>query len=109
MPNTAEIKARKLRVALPESLLETAARTGRMDELTRRRRRWVRAADLTTSLCAVLLAEACNPARSEALLPWDCSPEMRKAHLVEGVFRGSQTLFLETAHVQGITTYAHRL
>lgn len=55
-----EIKARMPRVDLPEILLEIAARTGCMDEFTHLTERSARAADLTTSLCAVLLAEACN-------------------------------------------------
>ncbi|MGA8052391.1 MAG: Tn3 family transposase, partial [Burkholderiales bacterium] len=55
-----EIKARMPRVDLPEILLEIAARTGCMDAFTHLTERTARAADLTTSLCAVLLAEACN-------------------------------------------------
>lgn len=55
-----EIKARMPRVDLPEILLEIAARTGCMDGFTHLTERTARAADLTTSLCAVLLAEACN-------------------------------------------------
>ena len=55
-----EIKARMPRVDLPEILLEIAARTGCMDAFTHLTERTARAADLTTSLCAVLMAEACN-------------------------------------------------
>ena len=55
-----EVKARMPRVDLPEILLEIAARTGCMDAFTHLTERTARAADLTTSLCAVLLAEACN-------------------------------------------------
>ena len=55
-----EIRARIPRVDLPEILLETASRTGCMEAFTHLTERTARAADLVTSLCAVLLAEACN-------------------------------------------------
>ena len=55
-----QVKARMPRVDLPEILLEIAARTGCMEAFTHLTERTARAADLTTSLCAVLLAEACN-------------------------------------------------
>jgi TnpA family transposase len=55
-----EIRARMPRVDLPEILLEIAARTGCMEAFTHLTERTARAADLTTSLCAVLMAEACN-------------------------------------------------
>ena len=55
-----EIKARMPRVDLPEILLEIAARTGCMEAFTHLTERTARATDLTTSLCAVLMAEACN-------------------------------------------------
>ena len=55
-----EIKARMPRVDLPEILLEIAARTGCMEAFTHLTERTARATDLITSLCAVLLAEACN-------------------------------------------------
>ena len=53
-----EIRSRMPRVDLPEILLEIAARTGCMEAFTHLTQRTARAADLTTSLCAVLLAEA---------------------------------------------------
>jgi TnpA family transposase len=55
-----EVKSRMPRVDLPEILIEIAARTGCMDSFTHLTERSARASDLTTSLCAVLLAEACN-------------------------------------------------
>jgi len=55
-----EIKARMPHVDLPEILLEIAARTGCMEAFRHLTERTARAADLTTSLCAALLAEACN-------------------------------------------------
>jgi hypothetical protein len=54
------VKARLPRVDLPELLLEMAARTGFTEEFTHISEREARAADLATSLCAVLMAEACN-------------------------------------------------
>ena len=56
----AEVKSRMPRVDLPEILLEIAARTGFAEAFTHLTERTARAAELTTSLCAVLLAEACN-------------------------------------------------
>jgi Tn3 transposase DDE domain len=55
-----EIKARMPRVDLPEILLKIAGRTGCMEAFSHLTERTARATDLTTSLCAVLLAEACN-------------------------------------------------
>ena len=55
-----EVKSRMPRVDLPEILIEIAARTGCMDAFTHLTERTARATDLRTSLCAVLLAEACN-------------------------------------------------
>ena len=54
------VKARLPRVDLPEILLEMAARTGFTEEFTHLSEREAWAADLPTSLCAVLMAEACN-------------------------------------------------
>ena len=48
------------RIDLPEILLEIAARTGFTDAFTHVTERTARVTDLPTSLCAVLLAEACN-------------------------------------------------
>ncbi len=48
------------RVELPEILLEIASRTGFTQSFTHVSDHEARASDLTTSLCAVLLAEACN-------------------------------------------------
>jgi len=54
------VAARLPRVDLPEILLEINARTGFTNAFTHIAERTARAADLSTSLCAVLLAEACN-------------------------------------------------
>jgi TnpA family transposase len=48
------------RVELPELMLEIAARTNFADAFTHISERTARAADLQVSLCAVLMAEACN-------------------------------------------------
>jgi TnpA family transposase len=48
------------RVDLPELILEIAARTGFTEAFTHISERTARAADLHISLCAVLMAEACN-------------------------------------------------
>lgn len=56
----AAIKARLPRVDLPELLLEIAAHTGFATQFTHVSERDSRVSDLPTTLCAVLLAEACN-------------------------------------------------
>ena len=54
------VAAKLPEVDLPEILLEISARTGFTDAFTHLTERTARAQDLATSLCAVLLAEACN-------------------------------------------------
>lgn len=54
------IDARLPAVDLPEIVLEIAARTGFAAAFTHISERASRASDLELSLCAVLLAEACN-------------------------------------------------
>lgn len=54
------VNARLPKVDLPEILLEISARTGFTDAFTHLTERTARAQDLAISLCAVLLAEACN-------------------------------------------------
>ena len=56
----AEIARRLPRVDLPEILLEVAARTDFAAKFTHISERESRVDDLTISICAVLLAEACN-------------------------------------------------
>ena len=55
-----EVFARLPRVDLPEVLLEIHARTGFAHEFTHLSEGQARASDLPVSVCAVLLAEACN-------------------------------------------------
>ena len=77
----AAVTARLPRVDLPELLLEIHARTGFAGGFTHASEGNARAGDLATSLCAVLLAEACNtgfeplirldnPALSRSRLSW---------------------------------------
>jgi TnpA family transposase len=54
------VAARLPRVDLPEILLEIAVRTGFASEFTHVSERDSRVSDLSTSICAVLIAEACN-------------------------------------------------
>jgi TnpA family transposase len=54
------VKARLPRVDLPELLLEIATHTGFAAKFTHVSERESQVSDLTTSVCAVLLAEACN-------------------------------------------------
>jgi TnpA family transposase len=56
----AAIAARLPRLDLPEIVMEIAARTGFAEVFTHLTERTARVADLTTSVCAVLTAEACN-------------------------------------------------
>lgn len=56
----AMVAERMPRVDLPEILLEIAARTGFTESFTHISEQSARADDLTTSICAVLLSEACN-------------------------------------------------
>jgi TnpA family transposase len=55
-----EVQRRLPRADLPEILLEIAARTSFTNEFTHISERNSRAADLVTSICAVLVAQACN-------------------------------------------------
>ncbi len=55
-----QVQALLPRVDLPEVLLEIHARTGFANEFTHSSEDAARVADLPVSLCAVLLAEACN-------------------------------------------------
>jgi hypothetical protein len=66
-------------VDLPEILLEIAARTKFTEEFTHLTERSARVQDLTVSLCAVLLAEACNTG-PEPLIRHDI-PALRRERL----------------------------
>ncbi len=90
----AAVAARLPRVDLPEVLLEIAARTGFADKFTHFSEREARAADLTTSLCAVLVAEACNtgveplaradvPALRRSRLQWVSQNYLRQETIAE--------------------------
>jgi len=75
----ADVAARLPRVDLPEVLLEIAARTGFADAFTHLTERKARVADLGTSLCAVLMAEACNTG-PEPFIRYD-NPALRRDRL----------------------------
>jgi len=71
--------ARMPRVDLPEILLEMHARTGFAAGSTHASKRGARAGALATSICAVLLAEACNTGL-EPLIRLD-TPALRRSRL----------------------------
>jgi TnpA family transposase len=73
------VAARLPRVDLPELLLEMHARTGFADGFTHASEGSARAADVATSICAVLLAEACNTG-FEPLIRRD-NPALRRSRL----------------------------
>ncbi len=75
----AEVAARLPRVDLPELLLEMHARTGFASGFTHASEGGARAGDVATSLCAVLLAEACNTG-FEPLIRRD-NPALRRSRL----------------------------
>jgi TnpA family transposase len=75
----AAVTARLPRVELPELLLEIATRTDFIGAFTHITEAAARAADIGTSLCAVLLAEACNTGH-EPLIREDI-PALRRDRL----------------------------
>jgi TnpA family transposase len=87
-----QVNARLPRVDLPEVLLEIAARTDFTARFTHVSERESRMSDLATSLCAALIAEACNTG-PEPLLRNDV-PALRRARLswVNQNFIRSETL-----------------
>ncbi len=89
-----EVAARLPRVDLPEILLEIAARTNFAAKFTHVSERESRVSDLALSVCAVLIAEACNigleplvrndvPALRRARLSWVNQNFIRNETLVE--------------------------
>jgi Tn3 transposase DDE domain len=75
----AAVAARFPRVDLPELLLETHPRTGFASGFTHASEGGARAGDVATSLCAVMLAEACNTG-FEPLIRLD-TPALRRSRL----------------------------
>jgi TnpA family transposase len=75
----AAVTARLPRVDLPELLLEIHARTDFAAEFTHANEADARAGDLATSVCAVLLAEACNTGFEPLLRP--DVPALRRSRL----------------------------
>jgi TnpA family transposase len=88
----AKVRPRMPRVDIPEIVLEIAARTGFMGAFTHISERDSRAADLTTSLCAVLIAQATNTG-FEPLVRQD-APALRRDRLawVEQNYLRAETL-----------------
>jgi TnpA family transposase len=75
----AAVAARLPRVDLPELLLEMHARTGFADGFTHASEGGARVGNVATSICAVLLAEACNTG-FEPLIRLD-EPSLRRSRL----------------------------
>ena len=73
------VTARLPRVDLPELLLEIDARTGFASAFTHASEAEARARDLATTLCAVLLAEACNTGLEPLVRP--DVPSLRRSRL----------------------------
>jgi TnpA family transposase len=76
------------RIDLPELILEISARTGFTDSFTHISERVTRASDLWVSVCAVLMAEACNTG-IEAFVRED-TPALKKDRLfwvIQNYFR----------------------
>lgn len=88
----AEVEARLPQVDLPELILEMQARTGFADHFTHASEGGARAADITTSISAVLLAEACNTGFEPLLRRED--PALRRSRLswVKQNFLRTETL-----------------
>jgi TnpA family transposase len=89
-----QVKALLPRVELPEALLEIHARTGFADCFTHISEGGARVADLPVSICAVLVAEACNigleplvrpdiPALTRSRLSWVLQNYFRSDTLVQ--------------------------
>ena len=89
-----QIKALLPRVDLPEALLEIHAQTGFADCFTHISEGSARVADLAISVCAVLIAEACNigleplvrpevPALTRSRLSWVLQNYMRSDPLIQ--------------------------
>lgn len=91
------VEARLPRVDLPELILEMHARTGFADRFTHASQGGARAGDIATSVCAVLIAEACNTG-FEPLVRSD-SPALRRSRLswVKQNFLRAETLMAANA------------
>jgi Domain of unknown function (DUF4158)/Tn3 transposase DDE domain len=74
-----EVQRRMPRAELPEILLEITARTGFTNVFTHISKRDSRASDLATSICAVLVAQACNTGTRP--LERNDVPALRRARL----------------------------
>ena len=107
----AAVAARLPRLDLPEIVMEIAARTGFTEVFTHLTERAARVADLTTSVCAVLTAEACNTG-PEPFIRYE-NPALRRDRLawVKQHYVRDDTLTAANARLvaaQTKTTLAHR-
>ena len=93
------VAARLPRVDLPELLLEINARTGFAGTFTHASEADARAQDLATTLCAVLLAEACNTGLEPLVRP--DVPSLRRSRLgwVRQNYLRAETLTLANARL----------
>ena len=93
----AAVEARLPRLDLPELVLEVHARTGFADLFTHASEGGARAADVATSVCAVLVAEATNTG-FEPLIRQDV-PALRRSRLswVKQNFVRAETLTVANA------------
>ena len=73
------VDARMPRVDLPELVLEIQARTGFADEFNHASEARARAQDIATSVCAVLVSEACNTGLEPMIRP--DVPALRRSRL----------------------------
>jgi TnpA family transposase len=94
-----EVQRRMPRGELPEILLEIATRTEFTNEFTHISERDSRAADLTTSICAVLIAHACNTGTGP--LERNDIPALRRSRLswVNQNYIRNETLTAANAHL----------
>lgn len=93
------VAARLPRVDLPEILLEIAARTGFTEAFTHLTERTARVEDLATSVCAVLLAEACNTGPGPLIRPDIAALKRDRLVWVDQNYVREETLSAANAHL----------
>ena len=93
------VTARLPKVDLPEILLEVATRTKFTDAFAHITERSARAADLATSLCAVLLAEACNTGPEPLIRNDDPALKRERLSWVNQNYVGDDTLVAANARL----------
>jgi len=88
------------RIDLPEALLEIHARTGFADEFTHLSEGRARVSDLPTSLCAVLLAQACNIGLEPLVRPDTPALTRRRLGWVQQNYLRAETLVRANARLE---------